>query len=182
MIMDKKLVYLFCLESLLGGITTAIENKDKEKIIKIVISRAERDALTGGRFSSSYLEKKEEYKETLKNSVLTKEILSSKDLIKELMGDKKCDNNLGFIQKLVNMTLKYLLVIKLYGYEECVPNISEDECDCPLDSIILNNLNMKNIRWTKLKSLDEYENIQNNIGNYYKSKIEYDFQKWRGGI
>ena len=73
--------------------------------------------------------------------------LSSEYLINELL-NKYEDSGIGVIQKLVNMTLKYMLILQLFdrldGYI-----IAESSCDCPLDSRISDSLGMSDLKWTK---------------------------------
>ncbi|BAN77255.1 hypothetical protein [Adlercreutzia equolifaciens] len=90
----------------------------------------------------------------------------------------------GSVQKLVNMTLKYLVMLQLFGasdkYLERLPIISADECDCPLDSIVLEKLGgrFREMKWTRL-SRQEYEEAQEEIeANQEVSGLRYDLENW----
>lgn len=180
-VMDNKIVYKFCLESLLPGILNAWE--DKEKMVDIVLRRANRDTMAGARFKyDGYAENKDFYIGELKKTILDGKKLASIELIEELDRAKK-GANVGSIQKLVNMTLKYLYVIQVYEFDfEIDPAL----CDCPLDSIILNELDKKtkkhHTKWTKIESLEDYESIQKDIAEQPESagsNLFYDFYCYR---
>ena len=56
-------------------------------------------------------------------------------------------------------------------------------CDCPLDSTVLKHLKSKTgkeyVLWTKIKSVEEYEEIQKDIKDYVEeSNLEFDFKYW----
>lgn len=179
--MDNKLVYKFCLESLLPGILNAWG--DKEKLLDIVLRRANRDTMAGARFKyDGYAENKDFYIGKLKEIIESGQQLSSIEIIKELERAKK-GANIGSIQKLVNMTLKYLYVLQVYGVDF---GIDPSGCDCPLDSIILNDLDKKtekkHTKWTQIKDLNDYKSIQDDIAKQPEaqgSKLFYDFYCYR---
>lgn len=179
--MDNKLVYKFCLESLLPGILNAWE--DKEKMVDIVLRRANRDTMAGARFKyDGYAENKDFYIGKLKEIIKGGQQLSSIEIIKELDRAKQ-GANIGSIQKLVNMTLKYLYVLQVYGYDF---GIDPSGCDCPLDSIILDDLDKKtekhHTKWTKIVSFEDYESIQRDIAKQPEAKgsnLFYDFYCYR---
>ena len=78
---------------------------------------------------------KEETLEYLYQEILNaKEPLTSSFLIQKL---QKNDGTLEFaaIQKLVNMTLKYLIILNECEGTASVFDICEEKCDCPVDSI-----------------------------------------------
>lgn len=172
------------------------------------IRKANRDVMTGARTKKidNYCEKNRwGNNETLIalykiicNKCNGNEPLYSDNLIKEL---QKNDENIevdkriefGAIQKLVNMTLKYLIILQefedteeLRKYEVC-----EEECECPIDSIILDKLRELNIlneklTWTSMNE-DKYRDVQKKIGEYLKEKypskkygkIWFDFLMWK---
>ena len=92
----------------------------------------------------------------------------------------------GLSQKFVNMCFKYFFV-----FEDDMPDIRFDfsDCDCPLDSVILNSLNMNcTYVWSKL-NLEKYVEIQDqiqeklNFENKYEQlknigRMAYDFLEW----
>lgn len=101
----------------------------------------------------------------------------------------------GACQKLVNMSFKYF-----YVFDELIKNklaIDYSECDCPLDSIILNSIhlesNSQSIKWTTILEND-YDSIQSKIKDLIQEKINqgddcsselkglgnlaYDFIQW----
>ena len=112
--------------------------------------------------------------------------MSSEYLIIRLMNEYE-DCGIGVIQKLVNMTLKYMFILqvfdKLDGY-----TIEESSCDCPLDSRIMDSLGKSDLKWTKdfnasnrKESKKNYDNIQGEIAKRQKgqSKLAYDFANWQ---
>ena len=181
MMNSKEIVYEFCLESLLPGILNAWE--DKEKMVNIVLRRANRDTMAGARFwDKEYSNNQDFYIKKLKEIIKGGQQLSSIEIIKELDRAKK-GANIGSIQKLVNMTLKYLYVLQVYGYDF---GIDPSGCDCPLDSIILDDLDKKtdrhHIKWTQIEDLTDYESIQKDIAERPEAKgsnLFYDFYCYR---
>lgn len=173
-------------------------NKDKEdysekKLVWECISKAHRDVLSGRKYVANYSSMKDGdiNKAALKlYKIITGEQkikLSSNYLINQMMSEE--GYRIGTVQKLVNMTLKYMFLLQLYekleGYD-----IAEDTIDCPLDSIILRKLKRGNIKWTKdfqndekLDGRDMYDKIQGEIAveqnKKSKSKISYDFENWQ---
>ncbi len=162
-----------------------------KKLVWECISRAHRDVLTGRNNIRDYSSKKEDGINRIALELyvrITKPVnsepLSSSVLIKHFVEEKRY--RIGPVQKLVNMTLKYMFLLQLFKKLDKY-NISEDDCDCPLDSIILNSLGMDEIKWTKdfisddIDGYQNYRNIQNKIkviqGN--KSKLSYDFENWK---
>lgn len=121
--------------------------------------------------------------------------LNSRALINELYGvhvfaEKIVSSNsakrtaYGAIQKLVNMTLKYILILQSYGVQDgSLPRINPQDCDCPLDSRILESLGCKNAKWTQLEER-KYCAIESDIGSRVLSedeewgRISYDFRNW----
>ncbi len=164
-----------------------VEDYASKKMVWECIYRAHRDVLTGRKNVSDYaaggvlnpiaLE--------LYGMIINKaedEELSSSALINDLLKEKR---RIGPVQKLVNMTLKYMFLLQLFGKLKRY-NIREEKCDCPLDSIILGSLGMGNVKWTMDFKIDDdkyetYDNIQDKIakrqGN--ESKLLYDFKNWK---
>jgi len=164
-----------------------------KKLVWECIARAHRDVLTGRKnVEEKYSSKKNEdginvialflYNVIIKNP----DKLSSKYLIDRLMNECE-DCGIGVIQKLVNMTLKYMFILQLFdkldGYI-----IAESSCDCPLDSRILDSLGMSDLKWTKdfnasnrKESKKNYDIIQGEIAKRQKgqSKLAYDFANWQ---
>lgn len=74
----------------------------------------------------------------------------------------------GAVQKLVNMTLKYILIFNELGNMNYP--IDEKECHCPLDSIILGKLEIHHTPWTRMDKI-EYLEVQKEIKKGSISKI-----------
>lgn len=91
--------------------------------------------------------------------------VSEKDHLNNILNLKyKADNfknnflhennfNIGKSQKLLNLSLKYFWV----------NNWIMKPPHCPIDSIVLHNAKIKNIKWTKINSIDEYIKIIEDI-------------------
>lgn len=110
------------------------------------------------------------------------------DYIKSIKADNsinqsKMEFTFGQAQKVVNMFFKYLYTFK---DEQCV-KLSEqdfDNCDCPIDSIILDKLykteKYKGTVWSKIDG-GQYNEIQKDIQNIvnnstkYKNKLDFEF-------
>lgn len=183
--MNENDIREFWIESVLPGFRNAIKSKRSEELISVVVNRADRDAMSGGRFNDVYPDYHGDYKESLKELIsLNKDHLSSKTLISMMCRDLHEGVTVGLIQKLVNMSMKYLYAVDIYGYASCFGiKIYVEECDCPLDSIILGKLSAKTGKsytpWTKIASVEEYEDVQNDIRQYVKaSNLEFDFKYW----
>lgn len=103
----------------------------------------------------------------------------------------------GALQKLINMTLKYFIILKCFE-DAKVPDVKLEQCDCPLDRKILGELrynlpeekkklvwDKKLLNWTEIKDT-EYVAIQEAISDYFKNKNEqmpfgrltFDFKFW----
>ena len=161
------------------------------------IRKANRDVMTGARTENipQYVDSnKNGNNKTLEN--LYKKIKDEKGslysdlLIKNLQKDKDVNVEFAAIQKLVNMTLKYLIVLNEC---ECITpafNICEEKCDCPVDSIILEKLGRINGNphkcWTNMHESD-YIDVQIEIQTYLKKEypqdthgnIWFDFLMWK---
>lgn len=99
----------------------------------------------------------------------------------------------GRLQKLVNMTFKYLLILNTFGAVQVdtsagreiirigIPD--EENLDCPLDSAIISTLDgsFQDVSWTSLDDFGKYESIQDAIGRKSgsDSRIMYDFKNWQ---
>ncbi len=90
----------------------------------------------------------------------------------------------GAIQKLVNMTMKYLFILSTYGqYNGLV--IDESKLDCPLDSNVLGAIPKEkvsaSVRWTSLDDPKLYESIQKAIGECVSGgcRLQFDFENWQ---
>lgn len=189
--MDKKLMIQFLTQE---AIKTQTDDKRKDRIWA-AIHKAHRDVMTGARTGNiqNYVKanKNEKNKTTksLYKKIKEKMPLDSRSLIKEM---QELDNTIEFaaIQKLVNMTLKYLIILNEYEKTDPALNICEEKCDCPVDSIILKKLyqinGIKHECWTKMEET-EYKNVQNEIREYLKKEypnetygnIWFDFLMWK---
>lgn len=194
---------------------TRRKEKRSSNLVWDAIWRAHRDVLTGFRFkdgkfyagrkqaggSNNYAVNEIALK-LFRLIVSAKQPLASKYLIDELCEEFKepeglQDNNMskpsattfGAIQKLVNMTLKYLLILKSFGRlnEGWLGQIQIDEtvCDCPVDSVILDRLaeshsELKGIKWTCITK-EQYKAVQEAIDSEASStiRIMYDFSNWQ---
>lgn len=186
--MEKEVMYQFLVKTAIPVIKWGKETGTDR--IRDAIWRAHRDTLTG-RFQLetyrelTYGEKKhkatDKLYEKIKECIDNNEALSSEPLIKYL------DDNLkgvefGAIQKLVNMSLKYLIILNAFEFEKPIA-IDESKCDCPLDSIILGKLKKQHTPWTKIKK-QEYNEVQQEIYNdpsfdkKSTGNIVYDFIHW----
>lgn len=182
--MDRSLVLLFCLESTIPGVSLAVKSKDEKMLVASVTEKAHRDTMTGARFhDSEYYSHSKEYISLLVERILSsREDLSSVELIKELYEFQGASAKIGSLQKLVNMTLKYLYVIEVCGFSDfCGYKINLKNCDCPLDSVVLSELSEetgnKYTPWTKISDLDDYNDIQKDIP-CDEGRLEYDFEHW----
>ena len=163
---------------------------ERSNLLWDAIYRAHRDVLTGRKnvvdYSKQKTSKKGEEVAGVNSvaqalyfkikSATESEQLSSKKLIEFLVNEFKDDVPFGAIQKLVNMTLKYLFILQELGYLRTygIPDIKEDDCDCPLDRIILNSIGHPETKWTCIDK-DQYNKIQNEIK---KPGLKYDFENY----
>ena len=188
LMMKKDNIYRFCVETTIPGILKAVEDADVSAVLDIVIKRANRDVMVGAHFlKGGYSANQDYYQEELKRLILQPNAdLSSSILINKVYKNmNKHKVNVGAIQKLINMTLKYLYVIQEHGLmNEYALKVELKNCDCPLDSRILEELRKREKKkytpWTKLDSLDEYKTIQDDISKYVEeSNLEFDFDNWK---
>ena len=100
--MNEILVREFWLESVLPGIRDAIKHRDIDDFIKVIVNRADRDTMTGGRFNTAYSDNHDEYKDSLQELISQrKSELSSKLLIETMCRQAHEGVTVGLIQKLV---------------------------------------------------------------------------------
>lgn len=189
--MDTKDVIKFLICSLIPEVSDKKmlpENVGKDDWIWKCVNRAHRDVLAGRSNVVSYSCKKEQsvvgkqynviafdlYNE-IKNS---KDTINTRDLINKLYMKYKNEHEeiiVGAIQKLINMTFKYLVTLKWFGIVD-YEFIDIEKCDCPLDSIILKTTDkFKEEKWTKIKDYNRYEYIQN---DQQINGLKYDFEHY----
>ncbi|MBQ0098045.1 MAG: hypothetical protein KBS62_03825 [Oscillospiraceae bacterium] len=167
--LNNKLIVQFLLRE-----TIPPKSKEKDRIYDAVF-KAHRDVLSGRFYLPNYCNSKNGSNENSLVIVLYKYITEKKlcnnnmpakssDLICYLC--KKFPNvEFGAIQKLVNMTLKYLVC--LYEFDKPIfrgYKIDSIGYDCPIDSNILNKLGTKHTVWTKMDK-KEYLCVQKEIHN-----------------
>ena len=191
--MDQKFVIEFLLECVFPGIRKQIQDKNRDKMIQSVVDKAHRDTMIGARFKSnkstkSYCDQTEYYKNRVVDLVKhDSEEISGRKIIRRIIETNDYEADIGVVQKLVNMTIKYLYVIEMCGYagKDCFSyTIDISDCDCPLDRNILGCLLRDNGRshtaWTKLRDCDgEYYSIQDEIEIItHGLNLKYDFINW----
>lgn len=161
------------------------------------IYRAHRDVLSGRQFVSDYSNERGYYRgkrgegvnllaEALYEMITgleSGELLSSAEAIDILAGQFP-RVKLGAIQKLVNMSLKYLVILQTFGMIEGY--VDEAKCDCPIDSIILKKLaknhpEFSGIKWTSIEERAVYDKIQQAIEHEpgIRTRLMYDFKNWQ---
>lgn len=156
-----------------------------DDVLDILIKKAELDTLIGGRFYYGYLSIRKSLKDDVSQMIKVEKNGNPRLMIKEL-SIKHGLKNVGFIQKIVNMTFKYMICYKelYFPSDNELDFLVEDCCDCPLDSNILNKINCSSVRWTKIQTFDEYVEYQNAIDRLckekgYSNKMEFDFREWK---
>lgn len=184
---------LFLMESILPGIKKALVNGDINSIVNIVVDKAHRDVMVGARYkinqsSIYYCNNNVYYRDILRTMILNcKRSLSGRNLIIRMVESNNFNINIGLIQKLVNMSIKYLYVMDscdLLDFPDYEFQINTTDCDCPLDSIILGKLHeetgVKYNAWTKISDYNDYIGIQNDIEKLgYTFRLNYDLINWR---
>lgn len=187
--MDKRLMIVFLTKE-------AIKNQEKSTDrLWDCIWKAHRDTMTGARSGNikNYCEKnkngKNETLKQLREIICSGKELCSEELIKKLQ-EKDCEIEFAAAQKLVNMTLKYIIILNEFEGENFKYEVCEEKCDCPIDSIILGRLKKINgithSCWTEMKE-EEYKNVQKEIREYLKKEypsetrgnIWFDFLMWK---
>ncbi len=159
----------FLRQSVLGQ---QVHMNSPEDVIKRCIELADKDMLSGGRFICDSFNKKERkdrvdhIMKILKSAEFKYQNIDKKDLCEKIFWE--CDqprykkiNNIereyrpfGLTQKIINMTFKYLYIFKEYiGVD-----IDFSQCECPLDSIILEKLGCME-KWTNI-TFNQYEKIK----------------------
>lgn len=158
------------------------------------IWKAHRDTMTGARTGkiSKYCTANANGKHTTLDQLYqiiqdTKTPLCSEALIQEI---ESKDKSIEFpaIQKLVNMTLKYIIILNLFEDIGIEVEVDEESCDCPIDSIILDKLHkynkMHHSCWTSMEK-EEYDLVQDEIRDYLriehpdkKGNVWFDFLMW----
>lgn len=167
---------------------------DLDDLVMISIRKAYKDMLIGGRYVGASLSepKLSEIQKLIKDHEYTfcremideaAEIISKDEIISG--SGSRYATRFGLAQKLINMTYKYLYVFNDFRPR---PELSEafKQCDCPLDSVILNTDHLKskglsNFAWTKLKK-EDYIKIQDAISEKCEDRsignLQYDFKNW----
>lgn len=134
----------------------------------------------------------------IKKAIKDDEFTAKFSELKEIRDEEKplC---FGHIQKLFNMAIKYYLCLYFCGE---YLNLNEsyftlemaalETADCPIDSIILNEIEMSNIKWSKIgiddteNSVDNYTTAQKKISenpeNNGNSNLAYDFKFWQNKL
>lgn len=190
--MDKALVEEFLLRETLKS-----KNK-KTDWLWDAIWKAHLDTVTGVRtgnlkkYSEINCNKKDEKKKKEDRKTLwslyriikdAKTPLNSKALMEAIQPQEPGEIEFGALQKLVNMTLKYILILKMFG--KLNMELDEANCDCPIDSTILEKLDKKEINWTEIEE-DVYQKVQDEIKEYLekehpeaKGNIWFDFLMWK---
>ena len=188
--MEKKDAYDFLIRAAIPQVT------EKAKLPKSceghgdlvwdAIYRAHRDVLTGRKYVTTYSAQKKEsdvndVAESLYDIIQkpNKRHLNPRKII-NCLKKQYCEVNLGAIQKLVNMSLKYIFILQLFE-KISTEYVLEKDLDCPLDSIILKKVKgLEHVKWTQLDDFEEYEEIQKIIGQQgeSRSRIAFDFVNW----
>ena len=193
--MDRKaLMSRFLLKE---AIKPRAEKEYKEKRLWDAIKKAHKDVMTGartGNIPTYCVANKNGANHTLKQLyddieqfIEKGKQLCSKDLI-ESLNKTNPEVEFGAVQKLVNMTLKYIIILNELE-EGFSIQVNEKMCECPIDSIVLDKLyrynQKKHLCWTKMKDI-EYKEVQEEIGGCLKVKypdqrlgnIWFDFLEW----
>ena len=185
--MDKSVMYKFLAK-------TAVPHKKDNDRVYDCIWRAHCDVLVGQKYLPAYMDLQHKKDKNTKseegNKIVDylyeylkecKEPLTSKLLIDYIRKEYRNDDLFGAIQKLVNMTLKYMIILN--EFEGTSFNVDITQCDCPLDSYILGckKINRPDLKWTRITP-DEYEEIQNVIRGKEDAtggNILFDFKNWK---
>ena len=192
------------------------QDKSKSTRMDDAIWKAHRDVMTGARtcnipkysaFSTGTKLKEEGKSIIIDLTKICEDALNKNTpigtdyLLKELTKDPRNGNNVEFgaLQKLINMTLKYFIILRSFG-EKDVPKVDLQHCDCPLDRKILEKLHdefqnnelvcdidkKKPLSWTKIECKDKYKKIQGLIDEYFENdkeqmpfgRLTFDFIHW----
>lgn len=161
------------------------ELKNEEDLINRCIVLADKDMLAGGRFildkdnhqydvknrrDNLYKKLKEynyKYDRNMVNEIAEECFWKiDEERIAIIKNRDRIFKSYGLAAKFVNMTFKYMYVFKDY----ITTDIKFSQCDCPLDSNILETLG-ENVKWTNLKK-EDYIRIQKDIDNDLSNKVE----------
>ncbi len=185
--METKDYRIFFLQRSLLGRKTKFE--DPEEVILKCVKLAYRDMMTAGRY---YLVDKENNIDTrsdkFKSILEENNYIYSRDTIKKacilfgteekIASSNKYATRYGLAQKFVNMTYKYFYVFNDYIKKE----IDFSNCDCPLDSIILDErLKLKGYIWSRLTK-EDYEYCQKIISERLQEESLNDELKLLGNL
>ncbi len=131
----------------------------------------------------------------------------------KIVSDKERPLCFGHLQKMFNIAIKLLVCLKITAehldkcgiqvklgeinqasvyfnkeiIDDAIKNFCLDTADCPVDSIILNKIGIKNVTWSQIgkdnnHSIQGYIDAQNQIktllNNNKKSNLCYDFENW----
>lgn len=158
-------------------VKSVIQKARKNDSVFNCVWRAHRDVLAGRFYLKKYLKCSKSITDHLSEFIKKQNsALTSKMLINEL--ETKFDIEFGAIQKLVNMTLKYLIILN--EYTDFKINIDLTKCDCPLDSKILKEIGRNDLKWTSINHKD-YDDVQKCISEQVsdgEGNIEFDFKVW----
>lgn len=201
--MDRKLMEQFMLKVTIPEAkvrSQECESGQENKRLRDAVWRAHRDVLTGRFYLPNYCGQGEGNANLVVKTLYelikganTTELLSSKQLINQVkckFTDKRTGElciEFGAIQKLVNMTLKYIVLLNEFE-EKFHIEVNEKACDCPVDSVILAKLKSQNkiphTSWTVMKET-EYNNVQKEIKEVLEEdglpecgQLYYDFLNW----
>ena len=190
--MERKLMEQFMLKVTIPH----YEKNDKGRLWD-AIWRAHRDVMTGARTGKLKNYSRQTKDKGLENPAVNalydiviqckNEALTSEKLIANLKSQLEPDTEFGTIQKLVNMSLKYILLLNEFDNEFHI-DIDEKGCDCPIDSIILAKLKTQNNKlhqpWTTMEK-EAYDTIQEEIKKELHKKVPtecsnlyFDFKNW----
>lgn len=194
--MDRALVEEFLLRETLKS----KEKEEKRDWLWDAIWKAHLDTVTGVRtgnlkmYSEVNCDQKDEKKKKENRKTLwslyqiikkAKTPLNSKDLMKAIQPREPGEIEFAALQKLVNMTLKYIIILNLF--EDIGIEVNEENCDCPIDSIILEALDkcckkvgmecVDHGNWTEMKE-DTYQKVQAKI----KECLETEYLEAKGNI
>ena len=149
------------------------------------IWRAHRDVMVGVRRKDIFKEYKKMHSTIIDK--LYSFILNSNDAVYSellLTALSKYDIEFGALQKLVNMTLKYIVILKAYNELENI-SVCIEKCDCPIDSKILGckQVNCSHLKWTSNEfDKKDYKLVQEKIAKTEdgkSSKLKFDFENWK---
>lgn len=148
------------------------------------IWRAHRDVMVGVRRKDTFKEYKKMHSTIIDE--LYSLILNSNDAVYSellLTALSKYDIEFGALQKLVNMTLKYIVILKAYNELENI-SVCIENCDCPIDSKILGckQVNCSHLKWTSSGfTKNDYDLVQQIISTDKFGKdggLRFDFENW----